>query len=46
MQIENVFSQLPQVTTDRLVLLRVYAKGTFHDVMVWAILRDDWACGR
>ncbi len=21
----------------------IYAKGTFHDLMVWAILREDWA---
>jgi ribosomal-protein-alanine N-acetyltransferase len=24
----------------------IYAKGTFHDLMVWAVLRDDWTRGR
>jgi ribosomal-protein-alanine N-acetyltransferase len=24
----------------------IYAKGSFHDLMVWAILRDEWARGR
>ena len=24
----------------------IYTKGAFHDLMVWAILREDWARGR
>ena len=24
----------------------IYAKGAFHDLMVWAILREDWVHGR
>ena len=24
----------------------IYAKGAFHDLMIWAILREDWVRGR
>ena len=24
----------------------IHAKGTFHDLMVWAVVRDEWARGR